>query len=167
MAYGRGFTRFDENKRAIDDKYMGPVIKTAMTRCIQCTRCVRFAEEVAGVPELGMLYRGEDAQITSYLERAVTEKYMGPVVKTIMTRCIHCTRCIRFVEQVAGVEVEVPKSFTMLQACEAAGAEIPRFCYHERLSIAGNCRMCLVDWIGAPFSSTRHMRQLPAIDRRS
>ena len=74
MAYGRGFTRFEENKRAIDDKYMGPVIKTAMTRCIQCTRCIRFAEEVAGVPELGMLYRGEDAQITSYLERAVTSR---------------------------------------------------------------------------------------------
>src|SRR4029453_6023561 len=56
---------------------MGPVIKTAMTRCIQCTRCVRFAEEVAGVPELGMLYRGEDAQITSYLERAVTSELSG------------------------------------------------------------------------------------------
>src|ERR1700760_3459711 len=51
---------------------------------------------------------------------------------------------------VDGVEVEVPKSFTLLQACEAAGAEIPRFCYHERLSVAGNCRMCLVDWVGAP-----------------
>jgi NADH-quinone oxidoreductase subunit G len=77
MAYGRGFTRFEENKRAIDDKYMGPVIKTAMTRCIQCTRCIRFSEEVAGVPELGMLYRGEDAQITSYLERAVTSELAG------------------------------------------------------------------------------------------
>jgi NADH-quinone oxidoreductase subunit G len=77
MAYGRGFSRFEENKRAIDDKYMGPVIKTAMTRCIQCTRCVRFSEEVAGVPELGMLYRGEDAQITSYLERAVTSELAG------------------------------------------------------------------------------------------
>ena len=77
MAYGRGFTRFEENKRAIDDKYMGPVIKTAMTRCIQCTRCIRFSEEVAGVPELGMLYRGEDAQITSYLERAVVSELSG------------------------------------------------------------------------------------------
>src|SRR4029453_314110 len=56
---------------------MGPIIKTAMTRCIQCTRCVRFAEEVAGVPELGMLYRGEDAQITSYLEKAVTSELAG------------------------------------------------------------------------------------------
>ncbi|QNM82946.1 NADH-quinone oxidoreductase subunit G [Sphingomonas sabuli] len=77
MAYGRSFSRYDENKRAVDDKYMGPVIKTAMTRCIQCTRCVRFAEEVAGVPEIGMLYRGEDAQITTYLESAVTSEMAG------------------------------------------------------------------------------------------
>ncbi len=77
MAYGRGFSRFRENKRAVDDKYMGPVIKTSMNRCIQCTRCVRFAEEVAGVPEIGMLYRGEDAQITTYLEKAVTSELAG------------------------------------------------------------------------------------------
>ncbi|HXH52880.1 MAG TPA: NADH-quinone oxidoreductase subunit NuoG [Sphingomicrobium sp.] len=77
MAYGRSFSRYEENKRAIDDKYMGPVIKTSMTRCIQCTRCIRFSEEVAGVPELGMLYRGEDSQITSYLERAVTTEMSG------------------------------------------------------------------------------------------
>ena len=77
MAYGRPFSRYEENKRAIDDKYMGPVIKTAMTRCIQCTRCIRFSEEVAGVPEIGMLYRGEDSQITSYLERAVTTEMSG------------------------------------------------------------------------------------------
>jgi NADH-quinone oxidoreductase subunit G len=77
MAYRRSFSRFDENKRAVDEKYMGPVIKTAMTRCIQCTRCVRLAEEVAGVPEIGMLYRGEDAQITTYLERTVTSELAG------------------------------------------------------------------------------------------
>jgi NADH-quinone oxidoreductase subunit G len=77
VAYGRPFSRFEENKRAIDDKYMGPVIKTAMTRCIQCTRCIRFSEEVAGVPALGMLYRGEDSQITSYLERAVETEMAG------------------------------------------------------------------------------------------
>ncbi|HET9459697.1 MAG TPA: NADH-quinone oxidoreductase subunit NuoG [Sphingomicrobium sp.] len=77
MAYGRPFSRFDENKRAIDDKYMGPVIKTAMTRCIQCTRCVRFAEEVAGVPEIGMLYRGEESQITTYLDQTVTSELAG------------------------------------------------------------------------------------------
>ena len=77
MAYGRSASRFDENKRSVDDKYMGPIIKTAMTRCIQCTRCVRFAEEVAGTPELGMLFRGEDAQITPYLERALTSELSG------------------------------------------------------------------------------------------
>jgi NADH-quinone oxidoreductase subunit G len=77
MAYGRSFTRYEENKRAVDDKYMGPVIKTSMNRCIQCTRCIRFSSEVAGVPEIGMLYRGEDSQITSYLERTVTSELAG------------------------------------------------------------------------------------------
>jgi NADH-quinone oxidoreductase subunit G len=77
IAYGRSFTRFEENKRAVDDKYMGPVIKTSMTRCIQCTRCIRFADDVAGVPEIGMLYRGEDEQITTYLEKAVTSELAG------------------------------------------------------------------------------------------
>ncbi len=77
IAYGRSGSRFEENKRAVDDKYMGPVIKTSMTRCIQCTRCVRFSSEVAGVNDIGMLYRGEDSQITSYLERAVTGELSG------------------------------------------------------------------------------------------
>src|SRR3569832_145554 len=77
IAYGRSFSRFEENKRAIDDKYMGPVIKTSMTRCIQCTRCIRFSSEVAGVNEIGMLYRGEDSQITSYLEHAVGGELAG------------------------------------------------------------------------------------------
>jgi NADH-quinone oxidoreductase subunit G len=77
VAYGRSFTRYEENKRAVEDKYMGPVIKTSMTRCIQCTRCIRFSSEVAGVDEIGMLYRGEDSQITSYLERAVTGELSG------------------------------------------------------------------------------------------
>jgi len=77
VAYGRSFSRYEENKRAIDDKYMGPIIKTSMTRCIQCTRCIRFSSEVAGVPEIGMLYRGEDSQITSYLERTVTSELAG------------------------------------------------------------------------------------------
>jgi NADH-quinone oxidoreductase subunit G len=77
MAYGRSFSRFEENKRAIDDKYMGPVIRTSMTRCIQCTRCMRFSDEVAGTPQIGMLYRGEDSQITSYLEQTVTSELSG------------------------------------------------------------------------------------------
>jgi len=80
MAYGRGGSRYDENKRAVEDKYMGPIVKTAMTRCIQCTRCVRFADEVAGTPEMGMLFRGEDAQITSYLEKALTSELSGNLV---------------------------------------------------------------------------------------
>src|ERR671917_424712 len=77
MAYGADTSRYAENKRAIDDKYMGPVIKTSMTRCIQCTRCIRFSEEVAGVDEIGMLYRGEDSQITTYLERTVSSELGG------------------------------------------------------------------------------------------
>ena len=80
MAYGRGQSRFAENKRAVTDKYMGPIVKTIMTRCIQCTRCVRFAEEVAGVEEIGAIYRGENMQITSYLEEAVTSELSGNVV---------------------------------------------------------------------------------------
>ena len=81
MAYGRAsFDRFNENKRAVEDKYMGPLIKTIMTRCIQCTRCVRFATEVAGVPELGATGRGEDVEITTYLERAFSSELSGNVV---------------------------------------------------------------------------------------
>src|SRR3954468_6222211 len=80
IAYGRGHSRFHENKRAVTEKYMGPVVKTIMTRCIQCTRCVRFAEEVAGVEEIGMINRGENAEITSYLEGAVTSELSGNVV---------------------------------------------------------------------------------------
>jgi NADH-quinone oxidoreductase subunit G len=80
MAYGRGFSRFDENKRAVTEKYMGPLIKTVMTRCIHCTRCVRFAEEIAGVEEIGAIGRGEGMQITSYLEQAVTSELSGNVI---------------------------------------------------------------------------------------
>ncbi len=80
MAYGRGHSRYDEHKRAVEDKYMGPIVKTAMTRCIQCTRCIRFAEEVAGTPEMGMLFRGEDAQVTSYLEKALVSELSGNLV---------------------------------------------------------------------------------------
>jgi len=80
VAYGRGQSRFQENKRAVTEKYMGPIVKTIMTRCIQCTRCIRFAEEVAGVEEIGAIYRGENMQITSYLEEAVTSELSGNVV---------------------------------------------------------------------------------------
>lgn len=80
LVYGGENTRFDEGKRAVETKYMGPLIKTAMTRCIQCTRCVRFATEVAGVPELGAIGRGEDMEITTYLEAALTSELSGNVV---------------------------------------------------------------------------------------
>jgi NADH-quinone oxidoreductase subunit G len=81
MGYGRAaFHRFNENKRAVEDKYMGPLIKTIMTRCIQCTRCVRFATEVAGVPDLGATGRGEDMEITTYLEKAFGSELSGNAV---------------------------------------------------------------------------------------
>ena len=80
VAYGRGSSRYDENKRAVTDKYMGPLIKTTMTRCIHCTRCVRFSEEVAGVDEIGALYRGEQMQITTYLERAAVHEMSANVI---------------------------------------------------------------------------------------
>jgi NADH-quinone oxidoreductase subunit G len=80
IAYGKGFTRYQENKRAVNEKHMGPLIKTVMTRCIHCTRCVRFAEEVAGVEEIGAIGRGENMQITSYLEKAVTSEVSGNVI---------------------------------------------------------------------------------------
>ena len=80
VAYGRGGTRYHENKRAVTEKYMGPLIKTIMTRCIHCTRCVRFSEEIAGVDEIGALYRGEDMQITTYLEEAAKHELSANVI---------------------------------------------------------------------------------------
>ncbi|MEQ1616788.1 MAG: NADH-quinone oxidoreductase subunit NuoG [Terricaulis sp.] len=80
VAYGRGGTRFDENKRAVEEKFMGPLVKTVMTRCIQCTRCVRFATEVAGVPELGATGRGEDMEITTYLEASLSSELSANVI---------------------------------------------------------------------------------------
>lgn len=80
MAYGVDKSRFHENKRAVEDKYLGPLVKTSMNRCIHCTRCVRFTTEVAGITEMGLLGRGEDAEITSYLERALTSELQGNVI---------------------------------------------------------------------------------------
>lgn len=80
VAYGRSGSRFDLNKRAVENKNMGPLVKTIMTRCIQCTRCVRFAAEVAGVEEIGMISRGEDAEITTYLEKSLTSNLSGNVI---------------------------------------------------------------------------------------
>ncbi|WP_100261227.1 NADH-quinone oxidoreductase subunit NuoG [Qipengyuania seohaensis] len=80
MTYGRGATRYHENKRAVTEKYMGPLIKTVMTRCIHCTRCVRFSEEIAGVDEIGAVGRGEDMQITTYLEQAAEHELSANVI---------------------------------------------------------------------------------------
>ena len=79
-AYGTGKSRYQENKRAVKDKDIGPLIKTIMTRCIHCTRCVRFATEIAGVEELGALGRGEDMEITSYLERSLESELSGNII---------------------------------------------------------------------------------------
>ncbi|HEX7712064.1 MAG TPA: NADH-quinone oxidoreductase subunit NuoG [Sphingomonadaceae bacterium] len=80
IAYGRGGSRYHENKRAVTEKYMGPLIKTVMTRCIHCTRCIRFSEEIAGVDEIGAVFRGEDMQITTYLERAAKHEMSANVI---------------------------------------------------------------------------------------
>jgi len=80
MFYGVDKSRFKENKRSVPEKNMGPLIKTQMTRCIHCTRCVRFATEIAGVPEIGVIGRGEDMQITTYLEQSVQSELSGNVI---------------------------------------------------------------------------------------
>ncbi|WP_342362593.1 NADH-quinone oxidoreductase subunit NuoG [Terrarubrum flagellatum] len=80
MAFGVDSSRYKENKRAVEDKYIGPLVKTVMTRCIHCTRCVRFTTEVAGISELGLIGRGEDAEITTYLERAMSSELQGNVI---------------------------------------------------------------------------------------
>ena len=80
MGYGVDTSRFAENKRAVEDKYLGALVKTSMNRCIQCTRCVRFAAEVCGTPEMGATGRGEDMEITTYLETALTSELQGNLV---------------------------------------------------------------------------------------
>ena len=80
MAFGVDASRYHENKRAVEDKYIGPLVQTIMTRCIHCTRCVRFTTEVAGTSELGLIGRGEDAEITTYLENAMISELQGNVI---------------------------------------------------------------------------------------
>ena len=80
LYYGFDKSRFKENKRAVRDKHMGPLIKTQMTRCIHCTRCIRFATEVAGVPEIGAIGRGENMEITTYLEKSMTSELSANVI---------------------------------------------------------------------------------------
>lgn len=80
MAYGSAVGRYSEYKRSVEDKYMGPIVKTEMTRCIQCTRCIRFATEIAGVPELGAFGRGEHMEIGTYVEKTLTSELSGNLV---------------------------------------------------------------------------------------
>ncbi len=80
VGYGRGLSRYDEGKRAVKDKNMGPLISTTMTRCIHCMRCVRFATEVAGADELGALGRGEGSEVTTYLEGSLNSEMSGNVI---------------------------------------------------------------------------------------
>lgn len=80
MVYGRGKSRFTGIKRAVKDKYMGPLLKTHMTRCIQCTRCVRFLEDVGGVYDLGVVNRGEHEEITTYVEKSITSELSGNII---------------------------------------------------------------------------------------
>lgn len=80
VAFGTDRSRFEENKRAVEDKEMGPLVRSMMTRCIHCTRCVRFTTEVAGVKDMGLLGRGENAEITTYLEKALNSELSGNVI---------------------------------------------------------------------------------------
>ena len=80
MTYGCDRSRYEENKRAVSEKFLGPLIKTIMTRCIHCTRCIRFSTEIAGVEELGAINRGEDLEITTYVEAALQSELSGNLV---------------------------------------------------------------------------------------
>ena len=80
MAFGRDVGRYDEDKRVVPDKNFGPLVETVMTRCIHCTRCVRFMEEVAGVPALGGLFRGEEIEITSVIESGLHSELSGNII---------------------------------------------------------------------------------------
>ncbi len=80
FTYGSGKSRYCEDKRAVEPKYMGPIVKTEMTRCIHCTRCVRFAEQIAGVPALGQLGRGQHAEISTYIEQAIDSELSGNLI---------------------------------------------------------------------------------------
>ena len=80
LHYGFDKSRYDENKRAVKNKYMGPLVSTIMTRCIHCTRCVRFSTEIAGVDDIGLLGRGENAEITTYLEKTIETELSGNVI---------------------------------------------------------------------------------------
>ena len=80
MGFGRGVSRYTEGKRVVKDKNLGPLVSTDMTRCIHCTRCVRFGQEIAGLPELGTVGRGEDMEIGTYIEKSVDHELSGNII---------------------------------------------------------------------------------------
>ena len=80
LYYGKSYSRFEENKRAVEDKDFGPLVKTVMTRCIHCTRCVRFLDEVAGTHELGAINRGENMEIATAVEEGITSELSGNII---------------------------------------------------------------------------------------
>ncbi|MCX7375604.1 MAG: NADH-quinone oxidoreductase subunit NuoG [Alphaproteobacteria bacterium] len=80
VGYGRDTSRYDEHKRAVKDKNLGPLVKTVMTRCIHCTRCIRFSAEIAGVPELGATARGETMEVGTYVEKALSSELSGNLI---------------------------------------------------------------------------------------
>ena len=80
MGYGMDHSRYAENKRAVKDKDLGPLVKTVMTRCIHCTRCIRFITEVAGVPDLGATARGEHMEVGTYVEKALSSELSGNII---------------------------------------------------------------------------------------
>ena len=86
MAYGHHTSRYKEAKRAVTDKEFGPIVKTEMTRCIQCTRCIRFATEIAGVETLGATGRGEHMEVTTYVEKAINSELSGHLVDLCQQR---------------------------------------------------------------------------------
>ena len=95
LDYGFDKSRFKENKRKVKDKYMGPLIKTIMTRCIHCTRCVRFATEVAGVTEIGAIGRGENMEITTFLEKSMEFNFQPMLSIYVSSWCTNLkTLCI-------------------------------------------------------------------------
>jgi len=87
MGYGRGISRYQENKRVVQDKNIGPLVQTDMTRCIHCTRCVRFGDEIAGLPELGVTGRGEHMEIGTYIEKSMVSEMSGNVIDISYCPC--------------------------------------------------------------------------------
>ncbi len=135
MGYGLDHSRYKENKRAVEDKEMGPLIKTIMTRCIHCTRCVRFSTEVAGVTDMGMLYRGEHAEITTYLEKALDSEMSGNVIDLCPVGAL-TSKPYAFVAR--SWELKKTETIDVMDAVgsnirvDARGSEVMRCCRAER-----------------------------------